>query len=73
MYLLYDKNKSEKIILASYTKDDFLKKVGEYVLGDGYFDLGVNKVVNDDDFGLKVINDVKINCSEDELNIKKSR
>lgn len=67
MYLLYDKNKSEKIILASYTKDDFLKKVGEYVLGNGYFDLGVNKVMSDEESGLIVINDINFENECDEI------
>lgn len=73
MYLLYDGSDDKRAVLAAYTKDDFLRKVGEYVLTNDYYDLSVDMVVNDDDFGLKVVNDVKINCLEDELNIKKSR
>lgn len=61
MYLLYNGNEDDKrAVVAAKTKEDFLKKVGEYALKNDEFYLLVDEVVEDDNKELKVINNVNL-------------
>ncbi|CAI3479323.1 hypothetical protein CIRMBP1310_01696 [Enterococcus cecorum] len=61
MYLLYNGNEDDKrAVVAAETKEDFLKKVGEYALKNDEFYLMVDEVVEDDNKELTVINDVDL-------------
>lgn len=61
MYLLYNGNEDDKrAVVAAKTKEDFLKKVGEYALKNDEFYLMVDEVVEDDNKELTVINNVNL-------------
>lgn len=61
MYVLYNGDEVDKgAVVAAKTKEDFLKKVGEYALKNDEFYLLVDEVVEDDNKELKVINDVNL-------------
>lgn len=61
MYLLYNGNEDDKrAVVAAETKEDFLKKVGEYALKNDEFYLMVDEVVEDDNKEMTVINDVDL-------------
>ena len=61
MYLLYNGNEDDKrAVVAAKTKEEFLKKVGEYALKNEEFYLMVDEVVEDDNKELTVINNVNL-------------
>ena len=61
MYLLYNGNEDDKrAVVAAKTKEDFLKKVGEYALKNDEFYLLVDEVVENDNKELTVINNVDL-------------
>lgn len=61
MYLLYNGNEDyQRAVVAAETKEDFLKKVGEYALKNDEFYLMVDEVVEDDNKELTVINNVDL-------------
>lgn len=61
MYLLYNGNEDDKrAVVAAKTKENFLKKVGEYALKNDEFYLLVDEVVEDDNKELTVINNVNL-------------
>ena len=61
MYLLYNGNEDDKrAVVAAKTKEDFLKKVGEYALKNVEFYLLVDEVVEDDNKEMTVINNVDL-------------
>ncbi|MDZ5548441.1 hypothetical protein [Enterococcus cecorum] len=61
MYLLYNGNEDDKrAVVAAETKEDFLKKVGEYALKNVEFYFLVDEVVEDDNKEMTVINNVDL-------------
>lgn len=61
MYLLYNGNEDDKrAVVAAETKEDFLKKVGEYVLKKDEFYLMVDEISQDSKGELKIFNDVDL-------------
>lgn len=61
MYLLYNGNEDDKrAVVAAETKEDFLKKVGEYVLKNDEFYLFVDQIEQDEKGNLTIVNDVDL-------------
>ena len=61
MYLLYNGDEDDKrAVVAAETKEEFLRKVGEYALKNDEFYLMVDEVVEDDNKELTVINNVNL-------------
>lgn len=61
MYLLYNGNEDDKrAVVAAETKEDFLKKVGEYALKNDEFYLMVDEISQDSKGELKIFNNVDL-------------
>lgn len=61
MYLLYNGNEDDKrAVVAAETKEDFLKKVGEYALKNDEFYLFVDQIDQDEKGNLTIVNDVDL-------------
>lgn len=61
MYLLYNGNEDDKrAVVAAKTKEDFLKKVGEYALKNDEFYLFVDQIEQDEKGNLTIVNDVDL-------------
>lgn len=61
MYLLYNGNEDDKrAVVAAETKEDFLKKVGEYALKNDEFYLFVDQIEQDEKGNLTIVNDVDL-------------